>query len=73
VPDQELLLSSLERIIVDTTPLQNLVIKLRLISHWEDPYESGGYMALYFFLLFFSYITRALVRDPDAHGTDNID
>ncbi|EXJ61719.1 hypothetical protein A1O7_02148 [Cladophialophora yegresii CBS 114405] len=61
MPDRKLLASSVERLIVDSTPLQTYVMKLRNISHWEDPRESFGYMILYFFLLFYSYITRALI------------
>ncbi|OCT49723.1 hypothetical protein CLCR_07234 [Cladophialophora carrionii] len=61
MPDRKLLASSVERLIVDSTPLQTIVMKLRNISHWEDPRESFGYMTLYFFLLFYSYITRALI------------
>jgi hypothetical protein len=61
MPDRKLLASSVERVIVDSTPLQTMIMKLRSISHWENPGESFGYMALYFFLLFYSYITRAFV------------
>ncbi|KIW70013.1 hypothetical protein PV04_02324 [Phialophora macrospora] len=61
MPDRKLLASSVERIIVDSTSLQTIIMKLRNISHWDDPYESFGYMSLYFFLLFYSYITRAFI------------
>jgi hypothetical protein len=61
VPDRKLLASVAERLIVASTPLQSLVMKLWSVSHWDNPTESAAYMGLYFFLLFFSYLTRALV------------
>ena len=60
--DRQLLSSVAERLIVASTPMQTLFMRLHSISHWEQPMETAGYMALYFFLLFFSYLTRALVR-----------
>lgn len=64
MPDRKLLGSVAGRLVVASTPLQSLLMKLLSVSHWDDPRESAAYMALYFFLLFFSYITRALVCDP---------
>lgn len=61
-PDRKTLASSLERVVIASTPLQNVFMKLRSISRWENPRESAGYMTAYFVLLFFSQITRIIVR-----------
>ncbi|KAJ9605903.1 hypothetical protein H2200_009752 [Cladophialophora chaetospira] len=61
MPDRQLLGSVAERLIVASTPLQTLFMRLRSISRWDNPTESAYYMALYFFLLFFSYLTRSLI------------
>ena len=49
-------------------------MKLRSISYWENPVESAGYMALYFLILFFSYIPSMLVsirpHPPAGRGLD---
>lgn len=60
-PDRKLLASALERVIIASTPVQNVFMRLRNISHWVDPRESAGYMVLYFSLLIFSQITRMIV------------
>ncbi|KAK5082379.1 hypothetical protein LTR05_007526 [Lithohypha guttulata] len=57
-PDRKLLASSLERVVIASVPLQTLFMKFRSISHWENPWETAGYMSLYFSLLIFSQITR---------------
>lgn len=51
-PDRKLLASSLERIVVASTHLQELFMNLRSISRWEDPRKSAAYAAIYFLLVF---------------------
>lgn len=61
-PNRKTLASSFERVVIASTSLQNMFMKLRDISRWENPSESAGYMVLYFILLVFSQITRMIVR-----------
>ncbi|KAK5045714.1 hypothetical protein LTR84_009083 [Exophiala bonariae] len=60
-PNRKTLASSLERVVIASTPVQNVFMKLRSIARWENPSESARYMVLYFVLLFFSQITRMMI------------
>ena len=60
-PTEAALISSFERILVTSTPVQNAFMTLRRVSRWENPWESGTYLFIYYFFLIFSYITRAFV------------
>lgn len=60
-PTQELLMSSIERVVVVSAAFQSFVMAFRSISHWENPRISALYMSLYFALLFWSQITRSAV------------
>jgi hypothetical protein len=62
-PTEAALISSFERILVTSTPVQDAFMTLRRVSRWEDPWESGTYLVIYYFFLIFSYITRAFVSE----------
>jgi hypothetical protein len=60
-PTEDALISSFERILLTSTPVQDAFMTLRRISRWESPWQSATYMITYFVFLFYSYITRAFV------------
>lgn len=60
-PTEDALISSFERILLTSTPIQDAFMTLRRVSNWENPWQSAPYMVIYFVFLFYSYITRAFV------------
>jgi hypothetical protein len=62
--NQELLMSSIERVVIVSASFQSFVMTLRSISHWEYPTRSAICMVIYFICLFYSQLTRAAVRKP---------
>lgn len=60
-PDRHLLASSLERFVMALVPAQDTFMWLRGLSHWDNPWESAGYMVLYLLLLLFSQLTRMMI------------
>lgn len=60
-PNQALLESSFERVVVASTTLQILFMKARSICHWEDPTKSSAYMAIYFLLVFYNQLASGVV------------
>ena len=61
-PTEGALISSFERVLLTSTPLQNVLMKLASIAFWESPTETAAYAVLYFILCVFNYVTRAVVR-----------
>ncbi|KAK5199120.1 hypothetical protein LTR96_003510 [Exophiala xenobiotica] len=62
-PSQELLMATLERVILASRPAQSLFLYLRKISRWETPLESLLFMFAYFslaILIIFKVIYRYL-------------
>ncbi|TVY81863.1 hypothetical protein LSUE1_G007993 [Lachnellula suecica] len=45
-----------ERLIIVSAPIQTFISDIRCIYRWEDPYRTGTWMALYFFLWYISHI-----------------
>lgn len=60
-PTQELLISSLERVVIVSASFQSFVMRMRDISHWKNPRSSASCMLLYFVLLFATQITRMTI------------
>lgn len=60
-PSPDLLISSLERVLVSSRPVQRLFIYLRQISGWENPLESGLLMFAYFSFLISRCIPQVTV------------
>ncbi|KAK5393924.1 hypothetical protein LTR79_008868 [Exophiala xenobiotica] len=58
-PSQELLMATLERVILASRPAQSLFLYLRKISRWETPLESLLFMFAYFSLVFSRCIPQA--------------
>ena len=55
-------MSSFERVLLTSTPVQNLFMKLASIAFWDNPPETAAYAVFYFILCVFNYVTRAVVR-----------
>ena len=60
-PTQEALVSSFERVLLTSIPVQNFVMELGRIALWDRPMETGAYAVLYFALCVFNFVTRAVV------------
>ena len=60
-PTESALISSFERVLLTSTPVQNLLMKVASIAFWESPTETVAYAVLYFILCVFNYVTRAVV------------
>ncbi|KPI44925.1 uncharacterized protein AB675_2286 [Cyphellophora attinorum] len=60
-PDERLLASSTERVVVVSAAFQSFVMQIRSISEWKDPRVSATYMVLYFTFLLYSQITRMAI------------
>jgi len=62
-PTESALISSFERVLLTSTPVQNVLMKLISIAFWESPMETAAYAVLYFILCVFNYVTRAVISD----------
>jgi hypothetical protein len=62
-PTESALISSFERVLLTSTPVQNLVMQLGRIAFWESPMETAAYAVLYFTLCVFNYVSRAVVSE----------
>ncbi len=60
-PTAEALSTSVERVLLTSVPLQNMVMKIMSVAFWESPTETATYALLYFTLCVFNYVTRAIV------------
>ena len=62
-PTESALISGFERVLLTSTPVQNMLTKLMSIAFWENPMETAAYAVLYFMLCLYNYVTRALVSN----------
>ena len=69
-PTESALIASLERVLLTSMPVQNMLTKLISIAFWESPMETAAYAVLYFVLCLFNYVTRALVSDRVISSRD---
>ncbi|KAL8692932.1 MAG: hypothetical protein Q9218_002134 [Villophora microphyllina] len=60
-PSEEALNTSLERLIMISTPYQMLLMKIRHIYRWDDPRETSQYLAVYTVLWALNYISGAAI------------
>ena len=60
-PTESALISSFERVLLMSMPVQDMLTKLISIAFWEIPTETAVYALLYFALCLYNYVTRALV------------
>ena len=62
-PTESALISSFERVLLTSIPVQDVVMKLRRIACWERPMETAAYAALYFLLCVFTKVISTIVSD----------
>ena len=53
--------TSLERLLMASTPYQEVLMKIRHIYRWDDPVETGIYLGSYLFLWAFDRLLGAIV------------
>ncbi|KAL8899512.1 MAG: hypothetical protein Q9207_006164 [Kuettlingeria erythrocarpa] len=61
-PSQEAINTSLERLVMTSTPYQMLMMKVRHIYRWDNRRETALYLTAYAFLWAFNYLAGALQR-----------
>jgi hypothetical protein len=59
---KDAIISSIERLILTSTPFQTVLMKIRHVYRWEDPMETAIYLVLYFALWAVNYLTGAAVN-----------
>ena len=62
MPSEEALNTSIERLLMTSTPYQMLLMKIRHVYRWDDPSETAKYLIAYVFLWAINYITGATVK-----------
>lgn len=60
-PTEGALISSFERVLLTSIPVQDLAMKLGRIACWESPLETAGYAVLYFGLCIFTKVISTVV------------
>ena len=68
-PSEEAINTSIERLIMASTPYQVLLMKIRHIYRWDDPAYTAKYLAAYTLLWTVNYITGATVKLPYIKGS----
>ena len=62
-PTESALISSFERVLLTSVPVQDLVMELSSIACWESPMKTAGYAVLYFTLCMFTKVISTVVSD----------
>ncbi|KAL8659790.1 MAG: hypothetical protein Q9202_006940 [Teloschistes flavicans] len=60
-PSEEALNTTVERLIMTSTPYQMLLMKVRHVYRWDDPSKTAKYLAAYTLLWAFDYISGAAI------------
>ncbi|KAL8760559.1 MAG: hypothetical protein Q9184_003254 [Pyrenodesmia sp. 2 TL-2023] len=60
-PSQEAINTSMERLVMTSTPYQMLMMKIRHIYRWDNRTETALYLAAYALLWAFNYLTGAVI------------
>ncbi|KAL8636427.1 MAG: hypothetical protein Q9228_006177, partial [Teloschistes exilis] len=60
-PSEEALNTTVERLIMTSTPYQMLLMNIRHIYRWDDPRKTATYLAAYTLLWAFDYISGAAI------------
>ncbi|KAL8819489.1 MAG: hypothetical protein Q9223_002077 [Gallowayella weberi] len=63
-PSEEALNTTVERLIMTSTPYQMLLMKIRSIYRWDDPTVTARYLTAYIFLWALNYLSGAAVTLP---------
>lgn len=58
-PTEDALMSGFERVILTSSPLQDLFMRMRRIAHWENPSRSLAWLVTYLVLVYYDYIAGA--------------
>ena len=61
-PSEEAINTSMERLVMVSTPYQMLFMKIRHIYRWDNPTETALYLGVYIFLWAANYLAGAAVR-----------
>lgn len=57
---------NVERLLIASSPLQEFAMSVRRIYRWENPRETGKYLAIYMTLWLFNLILPGMVSSPMA-------
>ncbi|KAL8798625.1 MAG: hypothetical protein Q9182_006519 [Xanthomendoza sp. 2 TL-2023] len=60
-PSEEALNTTVERLIMTSTPYQMLLMKIRSIYRWDDPTVTANYLTAYIFLWAMNYLSGAAI------------
>ena len=60
-PSQDAIIASFERVLLMSSPIQNLFMRLGKISHWEDPRTTIACICIYLILWWFNKLMGSLV------------
>jgi hypothetical protein len=60
-PSKETIMPNIERLIVATSPFQELIMTTRRVYRWERPLETTKYMAIYILLWYFNLLLPGIM------------
>ncbi|KAG8527407.1 uncharacterized protein KY384_007559 [Bacidia gigantensis] len=60
--NEEAITTSVERLVMTSMAVQTVLMKVRYIYRWDDPYKTAVYCSSYFLLLIFGHLGVGIVR-----------